>query len=405
MSVRRLDDDATGWDALRAHWGRHRERVTDGASVAFVLFSGLVVVVSAADGGAVWWWRSAVTVAVAAAMWWRRRYPVAVTAAACLGVLVGAPETALTLALFTLAIRRRDRVLTAMSLAGGVAFVIAWSVRLQGTDPVALAVSAVFSAAFFVGLPVAFGAYVGARRDLLTSLRERAERAEAEQHLRAEQSRLAERARIAQEMHDVLAHRISLVSLHAGGLEVNPAVGPEKVERAAALIRTTAHQALEDLRQVLGVLRAGEGEDGGDLAPQPTLDDVPRLVEASRSAGVRVALTDDRYETADVRAVVGRTAFRAVQEGLTNVHKHARGATATVLLAGAPGADLLVEVRNARPVGSDDTAPVPGAGMGLVGLAERVELAGGTMTAGPTPDGGFAVRASLPWPAAEEGDG
>ena len=100
-------------------------------------------------------------------------------------------------------------------------------------------------------------------------MRERADRAESERELRAEQARLGERTRIAQEMHDVLAHKVSLIALHAGGLELNPDAGPEQVERSAVLIRSTARQALEDLRGVLGVLRADESADGATLAPQP----------------------------------------------------------------------------------------------------------------------------------------
>jgi signal transduction histidine kinase len=207
---------------------------------------------------------------------------------------------------------------------------------------------------------------------------------------------MSERTRIAREMHDVLAHRISLVALHAGGLEVNPSAGPVEVERSAALIRTTARQALEDLRGVLGVLREDDTGAGAALAPQPTLDDVPRLLEASRAAGVTVHLAGTIPST--VPDVVGRTAYRVVQEGLTNVHKHARGAAATVAVTGSQGTHLQIEVRNAPPVGTELNPLVPGAGMGLVGLRERVELAGGRLTCGPDPAGGFFVHASLPWP-------
>ena len=259
---------------------------------------------------------------------------------------------------------------------------------------------------FVVGLFVVFGAYVGARRDLVSSLRDRADRAEAERELRAEQAKLGERARIAQEMHDVLAHKVSLIALHAGGLELNPAMGPEQVERSAVLIRSTARQALEDLRDVLGVLRADDSADGAQLAPQPKLADVRRLVEASRAAGVSV----DLLVTGDAEAVVaagngsaatlpeqlGRTAYRVVQEGLTNVHKHARGASASVRLDGRRGQRLMVSVSNLRPVSAGSL--LPGAGAGLVGLRERVELAGGTLRSGRSDDGGWLLEAELPWP-------
>jgi signal transduction histidine kinase len=130
--------------------------------------------------------------------------------------------------------------------------------------------------------------------------------------------------------------------------------------------------------------------------------DVPRLVEASREAGVVVRVHDTVSDIAAVPDLVGRTAYRVVQEGLTNVHKHAPGAAAAIRLGVAPDGDLEVEVRNARAVGGRSVAPLPGSGMGLVGLRERVELAGGRLDAGHDPEGGFVVRARLPWPGEKE---
>jgi signal transduction histidine kinase len=198
-------------------------------------------------------------------------------------------------------------------------------------------------------------------------------------------------------MHDVLAHRISLVTLHAGGLEVRPDSGPEEVEKAAALIRGTARQALEDLRGVLGVLRADASADGVELAPQPRLEDLPRLVASSTAAGVPVTLMDELPVGAVVPEVMGRTVYRVVQEALTNVHKHARDARTWVTLAGAPRRELRVTVVNVRPVSADTL--LPGSGMGLVGLRERVQLAGGVLESGPTPTGGWQLEARFRWPA------
>ncbi len=147
-----------------------------------------------------------------------------------------------------------------------------------------------------------WGAYVGARRDLVASLRERAVRAEEERERRAEQARLAERARIAREMHDVLAHKVSLIALQAGGLEVNPGVGAERVQQTAGQIRSTAREALEELRGVLGVLRADRPApalpDGSELAPQPGLAELTALVESSRAAGVRITAVRRRRRAA-----------------------------------------------------------------------------------------------------------
>ncbi|MFB9376125.1 sensor histidine kinase [Kineococcus gynurae] len=340
----------------------------------------------------------------ALALWWRRRYPVVLTVAgSAVGLLVGFDGVAV-LALLTLAVRRRDRLLVLLS---AVVFVtsVASGLRAPGVSWLV----ALLTSAAFVAIAVFLGAFVGARRDLVRSLRERAERAEAEQVLRAEQARLAERTRIAREMHDVLAHRISLVVLHAGGLEVRPDVGAEQVEASAATIRETARTALEDLRRVLGVLRTpgetGSAVGAAELLPQPTLVDVRRLVEGSREAGVDADFRTDVPLHADVPAELGRTVYRVVQEALTNVHKHAPSARTMVTVStrtGTTGRSLLVSVVNERPTSRADD--LPGTGSGLVGLTERVGIASGTLTSGLEPGGGFAVRAVLPWPCAEGAD-
>ncbi len=340
-----------------------------------------------------------VVVANCVALWWRRSHPVLLCVVSLAVAFVVAFDGALLFALLTLAVRRRDRLLVLLASVGTVA---ATTTALRTTyDGVVVALT--FSVVA-VALCVFVGAFVGARRDLVTSLRERAERAEHEQVLRADQARLAERTRIAREMHDVLAHRISLVALHAGGLEVRPDVGADQVEATAATIRETARTALEDLRRVLGVLRApstvSAAESAAELAPQPTLVDVRRLVESTREAGVAAEFRTDVPVHAEVPAELGRTVYRVVQEALTNVHKHAPSAQTVVTVSGEVGRDMIVSVVNAPPRGR--SAGLPGAGSGLVGLSERVVLADGTITSGPEPGGGFAVRARLPWPAPDD---
>ncbi|PRY16943.1 sensor histidine kinase [Kineococcus rhizosphaerae] len=339
---------------------------------------------------------AAVVVANSVALWWRRSHPVLLCVVSLAVAFVLGFDGALYWALITLAVRRRDRLLV---LTSGVAVVASVASSSRTTvDGLAVAIT---TGLIGVALCVFVGAFVGARRDLVTSLRERAERAEHEQVLRAEQARLAERTRIAREMHDVLAHRISLVALHAGGLEVRPDVGADQVEATAATIRETARTALEDLRRVLGVLRApstvSAASSAAELAPQPTLVDVRRLVESTREAGVSAEFRTDVPVHADVPAELGRTVYRIVQEALTNVHKHAPSAATVVTVSGEVGREMLVSVVNARPSGV--SAGLPGAGSGLVGLSERVGLADGTLTSGPEPGGGFAVRARLPWAA------
>jgi signal transduction histidine kinase len=202
-------------------------------------------------------------------------------------------------------------------------------------------------------------------------------------------------------MHDVLAHRISLLSLHAGALELRPDRPVDEIARAAGVIRDSAHQALEDLREVIGVLRADPaGDDWNDDAPQrpqPTLVDLPELVEQSRRAGMRVVLECQVPDLAAVPVALGRSAYRIVQEGLTNARKHAPGAGASVTVRGTRGDGLTVEIRNPCPPEAAGTTAIPGAGSGIVGLAERANLAGGRLEHGRTPDGEFRLWVWLPW--------
>ncbi|GAA1725313.1 histidine kinase [Isoptericola hypogeus] len=276
-------------------------------------------------------------------------------------------------------------------------------------------------------LLVWIGAYIGLRREHLVSLRERAETAEREQASRVAQARSTERARIAREMHDVLAHRMSLVAMHAGALAYRTDLPPEKIAETAAVVQTNAHAALVELREVLGVLRetevstlrqaqdgAGSAADGstgsggsdGDVAaggarrpepPQPTLGDLDELLGQARASGVEVRLdrrTDRLDELADS---VSRHAYRIVQEGLTNARKHAPWAPVTVVVDGAPGEGLALSVRNpVRTVGPEVGPAPPSSSLGLLGLTERAELSGGRLEYGRS-DGEFVLEAWLPW--------
>ncbi|GAB2502343.1 sensor histidine kinase [Nocardiopsis aegyptia] len=241
----------------------------------------------------------------------------------------------------------------------------------------------------FLVVPMTIGLWVGTRRQLVDRLHERAERLEREQHLMAERAIGAERTRIAREMHDVVAHRVSLMVLHAGGLEVS--APDERTAEAAGVIRTTGREALAELRGILGVLRDDTGAEA-PTAPQPVLADLDRLVEEWRGAGMTVVRTGEGL-VPDLPAQVQRTAFRVVQEGLTNAAKHAPGARVTVDLRTEPGG-LAVEVSNGPA--TVRSAPPPAGGFGLTGLHERVTLAGGTLTSGRRFDGGWRLRAIVP---------
>jgi signal transduction histidine kinase len=331
---------------------------------------------------------------------WRRRRPLLVAlVVTVIGVVSTAAGGAVLLVLASVAARRRWRELAwlvPLNVFSGVA-----SERLYPSDP-ANATPLVLMAIFvmlLVAVVVAVGYAVGGRRELH---RERAEAAELDAQRRAAQAAAGERTRIAREMHDVLAHRISLVAMHAGALNYRTDLPPDQVRSALATIETNAHQALADLREVLGVLREPRA-DAGDTPepPQPDITDLSALIAEASSLGGRVTFVDETEGT--VPLGVGRTAYRVVQEALTNARKHAPGTVATVRLAGTPLAGLQVKVRNPRSVRPLTTA-LPASGLGLLGLTERVSLAGGHLRHGPDADGGYAVTAWLPWPAEATAD-
>jgi signal transduction histidine kinase len=326
-------------------------------------------------------------------LWWRRRWPFAV---ALVCVVLGAFSTFGTMAglfaLSSLAVHRhvRPALLIAALFVPSAMVCSIWLGR-PNTLSVLLPTTALGAAA------IAWGMFIRARRQLLSSLRDRAERAEADQLLRAERARLAERTRIAREMHDVLAHRISLVALHAGGLEVALDLPRAQVRESAALLRSTAHQALEELRDVIGVLREDQGQDLPSTTPQPTLADIPRLVEETRRTGAKIDFEMQVDGAAAAPGPLGRDAYRIVQEALTNSNKHARGTLAKVRVAGAPNRGLHLSVRNPPGLGAHDRLSPPGSGTGLLGLQERVTLANGVLVHGPDDSGDFVVEANLPW--------
>lgn len=244
---------------------------------------------------------------------------------------------------------------------------------------------------------VAVGYAMGSQRDLLESLRDRADTAEREQQARVAQAQAAERTRIAREMHDVLAHRISLVAMHAGALSYRTDLTPEEQATAARTIEDNAHHALRDLRDVLGVLRDPTlSPEAAPELPQPVVGDIARLVEEERASGMRVSLEETTTgELSDGRA---RTAYRIVQEALTNARKHAPGTSVTVTLSGNADDGLTTTIRNAAPVGARQS-DLPDSGLGLIGLDERVGLAGGRLRHGPDATGGYVVAAWIPWQA------
>jgi signal transduction histidine kinase len=254
---------------------------------------------------------------------------------------------------------------------------------------------------------LSLGLAARSRRQVIAGLVAAAERDRRSYEMRLDRARQIERSRIAREMHDVLAHRISLLSVHAGALEyrTRDGAGPldaAELRAAVGVIRSSAHQALEDLTEVLDLLRPTTSNHTADDElsagrPQPTIADVPRLAAEAEAAGqrVRLRLEVDAGELDRFRPQAQRTVFRVVQEGLTNARKHAPGAAVDVRVGRQPDGAVTVAVVNALPVGTTGSE-IPGAGAGLTGLAERVEVEGGRLGT-VVADGQFALSAEIPW--------
>ena len=334
----------------------------------------------------------ALGVASLGALWDRRRHPVGIAAfvipASAISALAGGAGL---IVLFNAAIRC-DRRQLAWIFGASVASAVVYGLLYASGGP-DFRDNLVVGILLF-GFAVGWGLFIRVRRDLVDQLHERAARLEEEGRLRADQARAAERERIAREMHDVLAHRISLLSLHAGALEYRPDAPPAEIEVTAGVVRESAAAALEELREVIGVLR--EGTESEARAPQPTMADLPALIEESRAAGMRIEDELDLPAGEDVPATTARTAYRIVQEGLTNARKHAPGTLVRVRVATGEEA-IAIEVRNRAPLSPVPKPALPGAGSGLIGLGERVELGGGELRHEVAADGDFVLAVTLPW--------
>ena len=327
-------------------------------------------------------------------MFFRRRFPlrIALITAVASGIssTAGGPAT---LALVSLATRRRWREIVPVAAVSFGASM--WLNHLNRTNPDVWLV-ATTAIASIIGVTVGWGLYIGSRRELLATLRDRADRAESDQSRRVDQARTAERARIAREMHDVLAHRISLVAMHAGALSFRTDLTGEETRRAAGVIQENSHQALTELREVLGILREGPADTTPE-PPQPGAHDIPSLVAESRQAGMKISF-DEIVGLGRVPDNIGRTLYRIVQEGLTNARKHAPDTLVCLTVEGKLGDGAVVEIRNPLRIG-DVRLKTPESGLGLIGLAERSDLSGGRLSHRITADRVFILHAWLPWTA------
>ncbi|MGX5214909.1 sensor histidine kinase [Streptomyces violaceus] len=428
---------ATGEDHVTARggpwwWARRRSAVFDvSLAVVSALECGLEGIPFARDAGIPVAAGVVFGLLAGSVLLVRRRWPIAVVLVSIaitpaeMGFLMGI------VGLYTLAAselpRRILASLAGMSLLGTliVTFVKTRQDMSRGTLDIGdwfVPFAAITMSVGFTAPPVLLGLYVGARRRLMESLRERADDLERELQLlaeraeeRAEWARNEERTRIAREMHDVVAHRVSLMVVHAAALQAVARKDPEKAVRNAALVGDMGRQALTELREMLGVLRSGGdvrreraasvplaavGAAAAAAASRaaddegPCLAEIEELVGQSAAAGMVVDLSvegDERSYAPEVE----QTAYRVVQEALTNVHKHAAGAKTYVRLAHRVS-EIAMQVENEPAEEAASSARLPSGGNGLVGMKERVSALGGVFVSGPTEAGGFRVSAVIP---------
>ncbi|MFF7205372.1 sensor histidine kinase [Streptomyces sp. NPDC008141] len=325
----------------------------------------------------------ALTAAVSLAL--RRRLPLLTFFLTLPAVLLTDAVFAALAALYTLATFSRRRLLLALCL-----FLFVISSMIYWPSPgIDLSESSTWITLGYTAATAAAAVFLGqlvqTRRDLSLRLAEISETRAHERFLTDETVLARERAQLAREMHDVVSHQVSLIAVRAGALQV----GARDVEAkgAAATIRRLSVQTLDELRHMVGVLRASGGSPT-DLTPQPSLADLQQLVDSSGiDAELQTHLPDDLPPT------VQRAIYRTVQEALTNVHKHAPGATAAVQAFHEDGV-VRVTVTNTRP--TRPALHLPSAKYGLISLRQRAELLGGTITSGPTFEGGYELRLELP---------
>jgi signal transduction histidine kinase len=319
-----------------------------------------------------------------AALVGRRRFPFVVLVLTIPGFFTGWAQMAAMIALYTVA----RRYITGWQTV--VAGVLVWSCRFMTWPPSEFTktpISGHFHSAIYgflvIGLPIAIALLAHARQELADRITELAESRERERVLHAHAIRADERAKLAREMHDVVSHQVSLIAMQAGALRM--AVADAEHKQVAGTIRTLSTRTLDELRQLVSVLRTTEDS-------QPGVDELPEL---AADAGFEVSM-QVKGPVDDLAAPVAGAVYRTVQEALTNIRKHAAGASATVLVD-ADEHDVLVEVRNTAGSSSSPAQPsLPSGGHGLVGLRERAALLGGEFSAGPTEEGGFVVMASFP---------
>jgi signal transduction histidine kinase len=342
----------------------------------------------------------------------RRKYPIGAYATAvaagglqvALDIRPAATDVAILILLYTLAAYQPRRVSVwglAVCLAGSAVGILRWVSLLNHSLVVWLTAGAMLFAGPAL-LAWVLGDSMRYRRAYYASLEDRAARLERERDAQARVAAVAERARIARELHDVIAHNVSVMVVQADGASYALGTDPDRARQALAAISATGRQALAEMRRLLGVLRREEDGAGSARAPQPGIGELGELLDQARGAGLPVSFTVEG-DPQPLPGGVALAAYRIVQESLTNTRKHAGpAASVSVLLRYSPDAVVLAISDDGR--GDPGAAAPPGGpGHGLTGMRERVASCGGSVTAGPRPGGGFEVVATLPLTAAQAG--
>ena len=342
----------------------------------------------------------------------RRKHPVGAyyTAVAAgglqvaLGVRPAATDAAILILLYTLAAytpRRTSGCGLAVCLAGSAAGILRWVSLVNHSLLEWLTVGAMLFAGPAL-LAWVLGDSMRYRRAHYASLEDRAARLERERDAQAQIAAAAERARIARELHDVVAHNVSVMVVQADGASYALGADPDRAREALAAISATGRQALAEMRRLLGVLRREEEGGSSGRAPQPGIGELGELLDQARSAGLPVSFTV-AGEPRPVPSGAALAAYRIVQESLTNTRKHAgQVSSASVVLGYSPDSLVLTISDDGR--GDLGGSAMPGApGHGLTGMRERVAMYGGSVTAGPRAGGGFEVVAVLPLTPARAG--
>ncbi|WP_162605929.1 sensor histidine kinase [Jiangella aurantiaca] len=374
-----------------AAWARGLPPVAVDAVVAAAC--ALYVIFNAGVADKLYWWVPLAASVNALPLLWRRQHPFAVaaitgistTVLASADILADVPAAQL-VATYTFA--ALSPPLKRLIAVAATVLGISISIIVPRDEALNLGMIGIMFAVAY-----ALGTAARARRDRIAMLEERALRLTQEQETAATR----ERERIAREMHDILAHSMSLVVVQAEAGPVAVRHDPDRAEQMFDTISVTARDALAQLRRVLGVLRAAD-DGGGDRAPQPGLGALPGLVQRVNDAGLAATLAEDGAPR-PVPADVAATAYRIVQESLTNTVKHAGAGRVDVRLTWS-GDALRIEVADdgAGPPSAPPTPSADGSGHGLIGMRERVAAAGGTLETGPGPGGaGFRVTASVPF--------